>query len=67
MKPDKEPWPGEGIKYDSSINDYTWGYLIVSGEKVHWDSSIRPTDDEIISRWGGYFIKCASAYQGLEK
>lgn len=56
----KEPWPDKGIKEGSSINDYNWGYMLISEKGLfHFDLSVRPSYDEIYFVWAQY-LKGAS-------
>lgn len=48
-----EPWPETEIEPGFGIEDVNWGYLsqTESGDFT-FDGSKRPTDQEIIKRWG---------------
>lgn len=49
----REPWPANGIETYNCIEDGPWGYLLYTVENgFEFDSSTRPTDREIIDRWG---------------
>lgn len=50
----KHAWPQQGIKADSDIKEYTWGYLIEEDGKFVFDVAERPTDEEIRQRWSCY-------------
>ena len=51
----REPWPAEGIKSNSRIEDYRWGYLLqYSNGRFEFDTSTRPSDEEIMQRWWFY-------------
>jgi hypothetical protein len=51
-----EPWPAQGIKSNSSIADYDWGYLrYYSDGQFDFDAHTRPSNQEIVERWGIYF------------
>lgn len=47
-----EPWPAKGISEYKNIHDGEWGYLIFKDGQLTFDDSRRPTDEEIIERWG---------------
>lgn len=47
-----EPWPSKGISEYKNIHDGEWGYLIFKDDQWIFDDSRRPTDAEIIERWG---------------
>lgn len=47
-----EPWPANGISEYKSIDDGEWGYLVYKDGQFIFDGSRRPSDDEIMSRWG---------------
>ncbi len=53
----RDAWPAQGIKHNTSIDDYTWGYLVHRNGTFVFDDSERPTNAEIWRRWGGYLIK----------
>ena len=51
----RSPWPAEGIREGSTIEDYVWGYLCIDQNgAVSFDDSTQPTNDEILLRWGHY-------------
>ncbi len=55
VKTEAEPWPSQGIRTNTNIEDYTWGYLTIDENGVpHFDESTRPSDKEIMNRWKVY-------------
>jgi hypothetical protein len=52
---EKVPWPSEGIRPGTIVEDYTWGYLYLmrTGE-AEFDDAESPTNIEIMDRWGHY-------------
>lgn len=51
----KEPWPAEPIANYECIHDGPWGYLIHDSiEGFTFDASERPSDTDIMARWGAY-------------
>jgi hypothetical protein len=51
----KEAWPEKPIEEYENINDGRWGYLIHENGQFNFDTSERPSDDEIMARWGKHF------------
>lgn len=54
----KEAWPAVSIDRYSRIEDGDWGYLIFySDNSFEFDSTARPTNEEIMTRWGRRFAE----------
>lgn len=54
-----EPWPAQGIRSHSRLEDYQWGYLLYySDGQFEFDLSKTPDKLEITQRWGIYFDGC---------
>ena len=52
---EREAWPAQGIQHDSSLEDYTWGYLCIDENgSATFDESATPTREEILLRWSHY-------------
>jgi hypothetical protein len=52
---EKTAWPAQGIREDSHIDDYTWGYLSIDENgSATFDESDKPTRAEILLRWSHY-------------
>lgn len=58
----KEAWPYSGIEKYTCIEDGDWGYLVHYRTKgLVFEPDERPTDEEILERWGSYFSASADA------
>jgi hypothetical protein len=52
---EKTAWPAQGIREDSRIDDYVWGYLRIDATgQAQFDDSEQPTRAEILARWSHY-------------
>ena len=49
-------WPAAGIRENTSIEDYDWGYLYFfeDGRLPEFSIVEKPTEKEIRERWGHY-------------
>lgn len=57
---EREAWPAQGIRHDSSIDDYTWGYLRIDDNgSATFDESEKPSREEILLRWGHYLSEAS--------
>ena len=53
---EKCAWPATGIREDSKLEEYDWGYLYVytDGRLPEFRIEERPTEGEIRERWAYY-------------
>lgn len=53
---EKHPWPATGIRKDSELADYDWGYLYIYGDgrPPEFRTREKPTEQEIRECWGHY-------------
>lgn len=53
---EKCAWPATGIREDSKLEEYDWGYLYVytDGRLPEFRIEERPTEEEIRERWTYY-------------
>lgn len=53
---EKCAWPATGIREDSKLEEYDWGYLYVytDGRLPEFRIEERPTEEEIRERWAYY-------------
>ena len=52
---ERTAWPKDSIEHYRCIDDGEWGYLVVGDRGIWFDGSARPSDQEILARWAGYF------------
>ncbi|WP_299945689.1 hypothetical protein [uncultured Microbulbifer sp.] len=53
----KEAWPLNGIQYYCCIEDGDWGYLVHYKSRGLIYEANRPSNEEILERWGSRFSK----------
>lgn len=57
---EKHTWPATGIREDTTIEDYDWGYLYLylypDGRLPEFRLTEKPSEPEIRARWG-YYLK----------
>jgi hypothetical protein len=53
---EKHVWPATGIREESRVEDYDWGYLYIysDGRLPEFQISETPSETEIRKRWGHY-------------
>ena len=60
---EKCAWPATGIKENTAIEDYDWGYLyFYHGDRMpDFRIDEKPSNPEIRQRWGHYLSRAYSA------
>lgn len=53
----REAWPAASISSYTHIDSGEWGYLVIYSDGSADFLHIRPTDEEILSRWGYTLIR----------
>lgn len=52
---EKTPWAAEGIEFDTPLDQYEWGYLIIyKDNRTVFTTAETPSRAEIFDRWGHY-------------
>lgn len=53
---EKHAWPATGIREESRVEDYDWGYLYIysDGRLPEFLIEERPSEQEIRERWDHY-------------